>query len=139
MAENPLSLAVAAWFVCDGCNTAQTFPSILNHGCRIRLKGPRPDRSEWQDVMYSALLESAHRLDKYKGGIQRLQKAIIAYGLDPKTATPADMDSSPVRLKCVSKACKHIADGQLADGVREIMTWRVAVSGSCIKAARSVY
>lgn len=130
--KDPLSLAVAAWLTCNACEESFAFPDILGHNCLLALKEDISD--EWDSVLNMALSQYASRPSGYRGNFEKLREIVVAYGLDPRTATTADMDNATVRLaQCQRETCaslyRHDSEPfSTTKGIRYIMNWRVAVS-----------
>ena len=131
---NPLTLAVTALW-CARCSyydpPNHRWPEVVNHSCLRTLKVPNIaayDRAVeeylrafcWDDPS-NHMLSPFAKFVRVNDRFRYRSEVITAYGLDPNTATKADMDSCGVRLRC--RLCAYLIK-------QEVFDWEGAVSMS---------
>lgn len=126
---NPFELALAGWFTCLNCHVTLRLPYAMYHQCSSR--APPPDVPEWfspddYEIMCAAFELVATSVYHFipmnllnASGTHQTEVVIRLCGLDPRTATPDDLDEENVWLQCLS----HDPEGP---GI-PIMNWRTAV------------
>ena len=148
-APEPLDLALVA-FKCSRCSSYTTidgsgrlhFPQVLHDNC-LRESSGRPITDAYERVVAAPgtgyhSLPRAERLFIYSEtvGVDKRfvlrREVITACGMNPDTATIAEMDACEARLRCC--LCATLAR-------QEIHTWRTAVSGrwSCTRPNTEAY
>lgn len=99
------------------------FPSVLSHGCQ---------REIGEDILLSQPWSPRGLVFDDRRALI-IQDLVIAAGLDPSTATAADMDEADPRVVCLSKACPEPKAMIWWDCVRYVHTrvlWCLRLTGA---------
>jgi hypothetical protein len=120
------------FFHCSDCATPIGYPAIIVHRCRrncLTWIVVDPMSSELSAHLYKALDSGPwnHRLEPPTRDEQAAEVARIlarACGLDPTTATTAQMDDADARFACLQ--CSSL-DKSMSKMAYSCMTWRNAV------------
>lgn len=96
--DDPLSLAVGAYFICLKCRKQHAFPQILRH---YTCDTPRMTHDEYGSAAADIFLqEHIWAPQGFSSNATMVAQRIRASGLDPLVATSEDMDGINVRLTC---------------------------------------
>ena len=140
---DPLTLAVTALW-CKRCCGYPTpnhhWPEVINHSCLRTYYLPNTtayDRAlgdylrsfSWNDTS-SHLLSTLAKSVRVNEFLRYRSEVITACGLDPSTATTADMDICGVRLRC--RLCAYLVK-------QEVFDWAGAVSMSSQSSAQCAH
>lgn len=120
-AVDPLSLAVGGIFSCTLCGGSCNWPSILSHTCAERAAYPHSYREYYTEVVVAFLPVTTWSPTHFEVQMDLLPELVKLYGLNPKEATIAQMDASPLRIQ--------YADDKLKYAIR-VMTWRDTVGAN---------
>ncbi|GJE86832.1 hypothetical protein PsYK624_029150 [Phanerochaete sordida] len=114
-AVDPLSLAVASMFTCKYCRMSLRYPRLLTHTCTGHPKTTYEERRNYSKELVGKTFPDRHCTGaSFQDEIKLLQKLIELHGLDAKTTTREQLDSSDMRLTCV----RHKQDGAV-----RVMSW----------------
>lgn len=116
---DPLELAVVM-FECSQCSSVLQYPSVLGHECNVAVFGPETEiyfKFVW-DVSYSRTLpvEAFDAVD-----IRIASQIVRACGMDPGTATHAEMETLDLRFCCQMGP-------EFYAGARMVTRWRHALT-----------
>lgn len=120
-AVDPLSLAVGGIFSCTLCNSSCNWPSILSHTCAERAAYPHKHREYYTEVAVAFLPITTWWPTHFEVQMDLLTELVKLYGLNPKEATIAQMDESPLRIQCTEYKSKYVI---------RVMTWRDTVGAN---------
>lgn len=130
---DPFALAATAYLCCSRCSHQSTLDEALQHRCMGQAI-PKPCEDVSPEIFTSFVawcvrgnmrnMTWAPQWDFYNPGLQRAAEIIEMCGLDPKTATPHDMDAACGNMRMLHS---H-KDSWSPFGYAAFMDWRAAVS-----------